>query len=89
VIEITKRVLGEEHPDTLTSINNFAFTLKDKGEDEKAIALMEECVRKQKQVLGQDHPFTKGSEDTLSRWRMEGLHLGSLGKDVNGTAAGE
>ena len=89
VMEKTKRVLGEEHPDTLTSINNFAFTLKDKGEDEKAIALMEECVRKQKQVLGQDHPFTKGSEDTLSRWRMEGLHLGSLGKDVNGTAAGE
>jgi len=89
VIETRKRVLGEEHPDTLTSINNFTFILKDKGEDEKAIALMEECVRKLKQVLGQDHPFTKESEDTLSRWRIEGLHLGSLGKDVDSTAAGE
>jgi len=89
VIEIRKRVLGKEHPDTLTSINNFTFILKDKGEDEKAIALMEECVRKRKQVLSQDHPFTKESEDTLSRWRIEGLHLGSLGKDIDSTAAGE
>ena len=89
VMETTKRVLGEEHPDTLSSINNFAFALKDKGEDKKAITLMEECVRKRKQVLGQDHPFTKESEDTLSMWRIEGLHLASLGKDVNSTAAGE
>lgn len=68
---------------------NFAFILKDKGEDEKAIAHIEECVRKRKQVLGQDHPFTKESEDMLRRWRMEGLHFGSLGKDVNSTAARE
>ena len=89
VIERRKRMLGEEHLDTLTSMNNFAFILKDKGEDEKAIALMEECVGKHKHVLGQDHLYTKESEYTLSSWRMEGLHLGSLGKDVNSTAAGE
>ena len=70
-------------------MSNFACLLKDKGEDEKAIALMEECVGKRKHVLGQDHPSTKKSENTLSRWRMEGLHLGSLGKDVNSTAVGE
>jgi hypothetical protein len=28
VMETRKRVLGEEHPDTLTSINNLAFTFK-------------------------------------------------------------
>ncbi len=89
VMEIRKRVLGEEHPDTLISMSNFAFTLKDKGEDEKALALMEECIGKRKHVLGQDHPFTKGSEVALSKWRMEGSHLGSLGKDVNSTAAGK
>jgi len=89
VKEIRQRVLGEEHPDTLISMNDSAFILKDKGEDAEAIALMEECVGKRKQVLGHDHPFTKRSEDTLSRWRIEGLHLGSLGKDVNSTAAGE
>ena len=67
-------MLGQEHPDTLVSMNNVALNLKDKGENEKAISLMEECVRKRKQVLGQDHPFTKGSEDVFRRWRMEGLH---------------
>ena len=89
VTETSQKVLGEEHPETLTSIANQAFMLKDKGENEKAILLMEKCVGKRKQVLGQDHPFTKESEDTLNEWRMEGLHLGSLGKDVNSTAAEE
>lgn len=79
-MESRKKVLGPEHPDTLISMNNFAFILKDRGEDEKAAALMEECVGKRKR------PFMK---DTFSRWRMEGLHLGSLGKEVNTTAAGE
>ncbi|KAF2647028.1 hypothetical protein K491DRAFT_615341 [Lophiostoma macrostomum CBS 122681] len=31
VIETRKRVLGEEHPYTLTSINTLALTLKGKG----------------------------------------------------------
>jgi len=70
-------------------MNDSVFILKNKGENAETIALMEECVEKRKQVLDHDHPFTKRSEDTLSRWRIEGLHLSSLGKDVNNTAAGE
>ena len=31
VMETTKRVLGERHPDTLTSMNNIAFTWKKQG----------------------------------------------------------
>jgi len=89
VKEIRQRVLGEEHPDTLFSMNDIALIWMYQGEDEKAIALMEECVGKREQILGQDHPFTKESEDTLSRWRMEVLHLDSLGEDANSTAAGE
>lgn len=30
-METTKRVLGERHPDTLTSMNNIAFTWKKQG----------------------------------------------------------
>jgi len=70
-------------------MNDSAFVLKDKGENVEAIALMEECVGKRKQILGHNHPFTKRSKDTLSRWRIEGLHLGSLGKDVNSTTTRE
>jgi hypothetical protein len=32
------RVLGEDHPTTLTSMNNLAFTLRDLGEIERALA---------------------------------------------------
>lgn len=70
-------------------MNNLTFILKDKCEDEKAIALIKECVEKQKQVLCQDHLFTKESEDTLSRWRIKDSHLGLLSKNINSTAARE
>ena len=32
VIEISKRVLGVEHPDTLTSITNLASTYRNQGQ---------------------------------------------------------
>lgn len=31
-----ERVLGKEHPDTLTSMSNLASVLKDQGKDEQA-----------------------------------------------------
>ena len=77
-MEMSKSKLGVDHPDTLTSMNNLAFTFKGKGEEGKAIRLMEECVRKRKYILGLDHPYTKGSEDILNSWRIEGLGLGSF-----------
>lgn len=59
-------MLSEKHLDTLSSINNFIFTLKNKDENKKTIALMKECIKKRKQILDQDHSFTKKSKDTLS-----------------------
>jgi len=37
-------VLGSEHPSTLTSMNNLAFTLKAQGHSDRAISLMEMCL---------------------------------------------
>jgi hypothetical protein len=37
VMEMFKRVFGEEHPSTLTSMNNLAFTLKGQGRNDDAI----------------------------------------------------
>jgi len=37
VVEKRKRVLGQEHPDTLTSMNNLAWTLKSQGRDDEAL----------------------------------------------------
>jgi len=67
VKEIRQRVLNEEHLDTLISMNDFVFILKNKDENAKTIALMKECVEKRKQILNYDYSFTKRSKDTLSR----------------------
>jgi len=48
VMETMKRVLGEEHPNTLTSINNLAFTQKSLRRDIEALQLMERCVEPRK-----------------------------------------
>ena len=54
----SKRVLGEDHPNTLESLNNLAFIFYSKGEYDRALPLFEECLAKRKRVLGDDHPDT-------------------------------
>jgi len=68
-------VLGEEHPDTLTSINNLAFTLKGHGQNAEAIKLMEKCVQLRTLVLGANHPYTLSSSTVLIGWRTERLEI--------------
>jgi hypothetical protein len=64
-----QEVLGEKHPDTLTSMNNLAFTWKEQSRDEKAIALMHECVQLRKKVLGAEHHLTLSSIMALDGWK--------------------
>ncbi|KAF8536348.1 hypothetical protein BDD12DRAFT_748738, partial [Trichophaea hybrida] len=40
VVEIRKRVLGQEHPSTLTSMANLAFIYRSQGGIDTTIALM-------------------------------------------------
>ena len=71
VIETSKKKLGADHPDTLNSMSNLAFTLKGTGRETEAIRLMEECVQSQKRVLGLDHPDTISSGTALGAWKAE------------------
>jgi hypothetical protein len=64
-------VLGAEHPDTLTSMNNLAFIWKYLGQDKEAIELMEECVALQSRIIGIDHPQTLSSRTALLGWQNE------------------
>ena len=57
-MEIRKKVLGPEHPDTLGSMYNLACTWKHQGRDIEAIKLMEECVHLRIRILGANHPDT-------------------------------
>ena len=57
-----KRVLGDEHPDTLISLNNLAALFYSKGKYDRALPLYEECLAKSKRVLGDQHPHTKDTQ---------------------------
>lgn len=60
VIETKKRILGPEHPDTLTSIVNLAATYKNQRKWKEAEELQVQLMETRKKVLGV-HPDTKTS----------------------------
>jgi hypothetical protein len=68
MIKTRKRVLRQEHPDTLTTMNNLAWTWKSQGRDIEAVGLMSECHRLLKQKLGVDHSNITSSFETLKEW---------------------
>ena len=43
-MKTSKTKLGPDHPDTLSSMNNLAFTCKESGRVTKAVKLMEEYI---------------------------------------------
>jgi hypothetical protein len=64
-------VLGEEHPDTLTSMNNLAFTLHQAGDLAGAVRLLRKCLAGRRQVLGEDHPDTVATAEFLKRFQAQ------------------
>jgi len=56
-----RRVLGEDHPDTLTSAFIFAAALFELGEYQAARELNEDILARRRRVLGEDHPDTGAS----------------------------
>ena len=72
-METSLSVLGAEHPFTLTSMNNLAFTWKEHGRDVEAIELMKKCVLLRTSILGIDHPHTVSSATALVEWQEEDL----------------
>ncbi|KAJ6535455.1 hypothetical protein B0H19DRAFT_1383045 [Mycena capillaripes] len=58
MMETSKRVLGEEHPDTLMSIANLASTYWSQGRWNNAEVLGVAVMETSKRVLGEEHPET-------------------------------
>jgi hypothetical protein len=58
VVETRKRVLGLEHPNTLTSIANLALAYIKQGRCTKVKSLEVQVLETRKRVLGSDHPST-------------------------------
>jgi len=61
-----ERVLGPDHPDTLTSRNNLAYAYVSAGRAAEAIPLHEQTLADRERVLGPDHPDTLGSRNNLA-----------------------
>jgi tetratricopeptide (TPR) repeat protein len=66
VVETRKRVLGEEHPDTLTSIANLASTYRNQGRWKEAEELEVQVMETRKRVLGEEHLDTLSSMANLA-----------------------
>ncbi|KAF9474122.1 hypothetical protein BDN70DRAFT_778912, partial [Pholiota conissans] len=60
------QLLGDNHPETLTSMANLASTYQRQGHWKEAEELQVELVKKRKQWLGEDHPDTVRSMKTLA-----------------------
>ncbi|MBX3406615.1 MAG: serine/threonine protein kinase [Phycisphaeraceae bacterium] len=60
-----RRVLGEEHTDTLASVGNMGTLLASQGRLEQAEPYVREVLEKSRGVLGEDHPQTLAALDNM------------------------
>jgi hypothetical protein len=65
-METRKKVLGEEHPYTLTSMANLASTYRNQGRWKEAEQLEVKVMETRKKVLGEEHPDTLTSVANLA-----------------------
>jgi len=61
-----RRVLGDDHEETLSSMNNLAFLYRDQGRYDEAEPLYLETIAARKRVLGNDHENTLNTMNNLA-----------------------
>ena len=59
-----REVLGETHPDTITSINNLASLIQSQGGEAEPLYL--QCLSATREGLGETHPITLTSINNLA-----------------------
>ncbi|MBV9447685.1 MAG: tetratricopeptide repeat protein [Streptosporangiaceae bacterium] len=62
----SERVLGPDHPDTLTAQNNLAVAFQGVGRPAEAIPLFERALAAQERLLGPDYPDTVTTRNNLA-----------------------
>jgi non-specific serine/threonine protein kinase/serine/threonine-protein kinase len=65
-LDIRRRVLGPQNPDTLTSMNQLAWALQEQGHYLEAEKLDREVLDIRRRVLGPEHPSTLASMSHLA-----------------------
>jgi hypothetical protein len=69
-LTLRKKVLGEEHPDTLASMNNLGGLCYWMGDSLKAYEIFKDAHEVSSQVLG-DHSITRHIEEKLNHVKKE------------------
>ena len=69
---IRKQVLGDEHPDTATSLNDLGFLLQAQGQLDAARPYFERPLAICEKVLGANHPTTKTVTGNLAALDNDG-----------------
>ncbi len=70
-MELRKRLLGEEHPDVASSLNNLAGLYKSQGKYTEAEPLYQQALELCEQVLGSNHPNTVTIRNNLAYLQEE------------------
>lgn len=66
-----RRVLGENHPDTLASAHNLAADLRILGQAELARDMDQDTLNRRRRLLGENHPDTLASAHNLAADRRD------------------
>ena len=83
VLDIERRVLGPEHPDTLLTMHALAKSLAKLGKAEQSHSLFEQTLEIQCRVMGPEHPHTLSTSFDLAigLWN-QGKHAEALARLV-------
>src|SRR5206468_2644730 len=63
---LREKVLGEEHPSTLASMNSLAEVLRQQGKYKEAEQMQRQTLNLRKKMLGEEHPSTLDSISNLA-----------------------
>ena len=66
LLDVKRRVLGPEHPTTLTTMGNLALSLSDQLKHAEAEQMGRELLDVKRRVLGPEHPRTRATANGLS-----------------------
>ncbi|MGA3190483.1 MAG: tetratricopeptide repeat protein [Bryobacteraceae bacterium] len=74
-VEIRRHALGDEHPDTLQSMNNLSVLYLDQGDAARAEPLLARLLEVRRRVLGEENPDTLvGMNNLAAAYRLEGKY---------------
>ena len=85
-LEIRRKVLGEEHPSTLSTLNNLAANLSEQGDLARVADLQRTVLDLRRRAFGKEHPSTSiiamNYWDTLRKMGKREAALNVLRQDL-------